>query len=768
MKRNLFKRVMALMLVACLTIALAACSKGGSDSEGKGGDGEAVNPYGDKEFIYAASYLNLDTDSYLGSSQIKNNTLYFEQASYDEKNQSYRQVLCAADLSAGKIETKELGIELTGKYTDSVAEYLSNFCVLDNGDILAISQIWKEDDSSTEYFLYHIGKDGSGGTKTDITETLRLDDVEWSYPSTIFAGKNNEVIISDNQNAVWVLDAEGNLIKKHPLVTDDRWIEGMSMVDGALVYSMWGDDGPILKSMDIESGQVKDIGKMEGPGLDNIKGFIGGENGKLCIETYDGIIEYDMASGTTEEILNWLDSDIVGNDVNMAFKDGDGYMAIITEYVGNEKYTNEIAILRKTATADLPKKQIITVGVMYSNSNYQKAIARFNRKSDTYRIKVKNYQDEAQDQDYDKAVENFNNDLLSGNAPDVVETAQLNVDLLTSKGLLEDLGKYLDEDPDLSRDDYFEKVLEANTSKEGTLYCIPSTFYIRTLFGRKSVVGDKEGWTAAEAKAVLEANKGKTPVGYMDRSSALSMLLYTSYNDFIDWNEGKCNFDTDEFKDVLQIAALFPKELGDDYYENYDGIGDFRDGDTILSEESIGEITDYQLIKLKLDADDLVAVGYPCTKGNGARLVSNDGFAINAACKDKEAAWSFVRSMISPDFYESNSVWSLPSLKSAFDESAKEDMKREVYTDENGEEKEFAKITYGMDNYTFEVFAATQEEVDAIKELIENSTGTICYDTSIYAIIEEETAAFFEGSKSVDDAAAVIQSRIQMYVDESR
>ena len=42
------------------------------------------------------------------------------------------------------------------------------------------------------------------------------------------------------------------------------------------------------------------------------------------------------------------------------------------------------------------------------------------------------------------------------------------------------------------------------------------------------------------------------------------------------------------------------------------------------------------------------------------------------------------------------------------------------------------------------------------------------YDQELMNIISEESAAFFSGQKSAKDVAAIIQSRVQIYVNENR
>ena len=68
------------------------------------------------------------------------------------------------------------------------------------------------------------------------------------------------------------------------------------------------------------------------------------------------------------------------------------------------------------------------------------------------------------------------------------------------------------------------------------------------------------------------------------------------------------------------------------------------------------------------------------------------------------------------------------------------------------------------------IMAATQEEVDGVKALIvsaEKLPGN-SNDEQLTNIITEESAPFFKGQKTAKDTAAVIQNRIQIYVNENR
>ena len=60
----------------------------------------------------------------------------------------------------------------------------------------------------------------------------------------------------------------------------------------------------------------------------------------------------------------------------------------------------------------------------------------------------------------------------------------------------------------------------------------------------------------------------------------------------------------------------------------------------------------------------------------------------------------------------------------------------------------------------------TQEDVDMLIDYFSSVTRLSRYDQSINDIINEETALFFDGTKSVDETAFIIQSRASIYMSE--
>ena len=111
-----------------------------------------------------------------------------------------------------------------------------------------------------------------------------------------------------------------------------------------------------------------------------------------------------------------------------------------------------------------------------------------------------------------------------------------------------------------------------------------------------------------------------------------------------------------------------------------------------------------------------------------------------------------------------------PILKSALEKQLEKEMTPEYTKDENGNEKEVSKMTWGGamggESYSTEVYAATKEQVDRVREMINTAQNGARMDKDILNIILEEAAGYFSGQKGPDDVASVVQNRVQLYLNE--
>ena len=76
-------------------------------------------------------------------------------------------------------------------------------------------------------------------------------------------------------------------------------------------------------------------------------------------------------------------------------------------------------------------------------------------------------------------------------------------------------------------------------------------------------------------------------------------------------------------------------------------------------------------------------------------------------------------------------------------------------------------MSYG-DEPMIELYAVTQEQYDAVMALIDSTTSFVDYDQNVLSIISDEAAGYFAGSKTVEEASKLIQSRVGLYMQEQK
>ena len=72
------------------------------------------------------------------------------------------------------------------------------------------------------------------------------------------------------------------------------------------------------------------------------------------------------------------------------------------------------------------------------------------------------------------------------------------------------------------------------------------------------------------------------------------------------------------------------------------------------------------------------------------------------------------------------------------------------------------------DGQQVDYYALTQEDADKIKAVVDSATHTVTLDQNVTNMIDEEAAYFFKGEKTVDQTADIIQSRMNVFVNEQK
>jgi ABC-type glycerol-3-phosphate transport system substrate-binding protein len=464
-------------------------------------------------------------------------------------------------------------------------------------------------------------------------------------------------------------------------------------------------------------------------------------------------------------LLNWLDCDINANNLQYFGQMSDGSFWVLNQnYSRSGISSTELIVLHQTTVGELPPRETVVFGTIYMDGNLQEAILKFNKSNQEYRIRVEEYYDQ---DNYENSLIAFNNALTRADGPDLIDISNANFSQLAAGGTFADLNPYFDQNG-LNRSDYLENVLNAY-EVGGKLYGVMTDFGFNVLIGHASKLQGIDSWTIEEmirwAESYPEAKLMNTTGSGIMYSFAYSLL-----DNFIDWESGRVDFTSDEFIRIMEYAATFGESYDDwndpERYGTHEGLAS---GKYLLMEQNIAELNYMQLMDAMFDGEAKY-LGYPAEAGGGITIVPRSSIAINAKSQHKDGAFAFISYLLSDAYQNVNEDiyrWGIPVKKSGVEALIRMQTTPPAWG--NPSNTEDPLTTWGFDDLQVEIYASRNGDyVDAFHDLIARAGGVRQYDSGIANIIQEETQLFFTGQKSAREVAEIIQSRVQVYVNENR
>ena len=437
-------------------------------------------------------------------------------------------------------------------------------------------------------------------------------------------------------------------------------------------------------------------------------------------------------------------------------------------FYDNDDGSAHLARLNLVDATELPETTVLRLACFYLSEEIRRAVLDFNRSNSGVRIEVADYAQYVTEDDYSAGLTKLNVEILSGNVPDLFASDGLPIAQYGARGLLYDMYELIDSDPELSRESFFENILDAFAT-DGKLYTITPSFRIMSLVGNADAVGPETGWTLEEMRSVIESQPEIQYVldASMSRQSMLQQMLTLNLGRYVDWETGECSFDSEDFVELLEFCAALPEGGGS-------GGGTpalVASGKQLLATFRVADFQEYQLYEAMF-VGKLAFKGYPSAEraGNIAEPMYGS-LSISASCKDVDAAWSFVRRLLLEDSYDTDGgdIFGYPLNRAAYAAAEAAAMEKHYTTDpETGEQVEEPVSSWSWDALYVDIYAMTEEEAQALRELIASVKYSMSYDETIMNMIAEESAAFFEGGKNAADTAALIQDRVTTYVNEQR
>ena len=618
------------------------------------------------------------------------------------------------------------------------------------------------DMANEKAYLEILDKSGNTINQIDVSKYAGFEVGEESaYISGTYLTDDDNIILALN-DTVKVVDLEGN--EKANVKLDTFYITGGGVLkDGTPFIAYYQDEATKVSTIDIAGAKLGETYDVSAGFNANAfqKGF---GNYDLILSTNTGEYGYVLKSGETTKLCDYNASDMNVTYLTHTLMLND--QTILLTSMDGETGNSKIELFNKLDPSEIQDKTELTIMTFYAGAGLKDHVIEFNKSHSDIRITIKDYSET------DDAYGKMSADVSSGNLPDLFVVnggvGDMSIEQCVSKGIFEDLMPYIEADPELSESDFVPSVFNA-MKFDGKLYYASSAFSINALIsGDKSLAG-KDGWTFQEMKEFVDSKPEDTRLFESGgKTETLGSLFITSVGDFVDWRNGECSFDSQEFKDLLEMANRGAAETEEEF-DISEYANDLQSGKQLFVN---GYLTAEELCLYdKMFGNNAAYIGYPNKEKQGIYASMDISYAISSTCKDKDAAWEFVRTYLTKEYqgkiYTEGNI-SCPTRQDVFDDYMEALKATKPYTDEFGNEITPLNGTIGFVGLEVEKKPLTDAEVKNFTDLVGRISRVWDYDTSLIDIVNEEAAPYFAGDKTVDEVASTIQNRAKTYIQENR
>ena len=397
---------------------------------------------------------------------------------------------------------------------------------------------------------------------------------------------------------------------------------------------------------------------------------------------------------------------------------------------------------KETATIvpEEPKTEII-LGDIGGASTLQEAVADFNSENNVITITIHDYYE----QNISDGISRLYDDILTGKGPDIISfsTDEMDVEVLREKGAIENLIPYLEKSDVIGEEDIVDSAYHVLTA-DGGLYMLPTNFVLYTLITKEKWCSNKENFTFEEAlRAVREC----------EEDPMISRDLFLQEGAICGGYSGET--EDNRLEQYIKIAEQLPQQA---MFQTNDLL--MREGKIPFTLECIGDMQQY-LYKKSVWGEDAVYTGFPGAEGKGRIFIFDNCFAINSQSAHKEEAWKFVESYFTEEGQKTIAPnWNFSILQDVLDQQLSDSRKQEYYQTSDGKREKLPILTYEIGGTYENVYAAQDEDIQDVREMINNTKVMQRSDLPFIGITQEEALYYFDGEKSIEETAAAIRNKI--------
>ena len=551
-----------------------------------------------------------------------------------------------------------------------------------------------------------------------------------------------------------------------------EWADYMQSVfeyDGNIYvrYSYGNEMTPAVGRIDKELNGIADVEDFQTI-TDSVLNPVGNsDDGFVIFSDDNGLLKWTPGN-RTGYFLDFINSDIPSDHLNnfVSVSDTDTFYA--TYYDNAENLY--VAFCDHVKPEDVEDCNVITLAYHTLNKELCSLICDFNASHDDVRIVGLRYNREGMDySNYDSYIYK---DVEDGKPVDIMYISSGSSSYyrtLASEGKLADILDLMEKDPGMDTEDLVPGIVEAAKIGDGMYQVVPS-YYLSTLIGNSEFFGETSDWTVDDLiEFSLRAENENTMLfqPYLSRRFFVEMMMEMSGYEWIDPDNKTCDFNDPSFYKLVGYAMSLPEYA--DYASEKTMLYN-NDYDTFMREIGYKAATCYDSKISDIINDgystfgcEPVLLGFPSVSGSRPVVRFYDFYAINADSKLIEDAWDFVKVFYSEEYQEKAERYSLPVLKSVFEESVRSSLGYGRYFEEYGFDEDYIPEYYFGGEY-YELPPVSEEQIDAFLEHVYSARNCELNDAALLSLVEDIICENADGGKTPEEVGTLVQAAVQDYL----
>ena len=668
-----------------------------------------------------------------------------------------------------------------GQWHIKQSEWLEAFNKIDMFSIQYVTN-----DNNGNLYIFYGGKDGEDSrtfvAKIEENE-LEIIKIDWqdgrSYkiPNSVTVLDDGDMIIADHRGIERYSLANGNFIRSYEglptsfIVMNHKLYQIGSEQNSVEIYDI--DTGVLDRSIPCENvdSQTKFVvGEDEGFYL---VGDFGVKHLNKDGTMWELVVDGNLTSFSMPSYI-LVQAQVIDNQIFIGFTKNAGGM-ILKKYA----YSKTIPTL--------PTTEIIAY-TLKENATLRQIVAQYQNSHPDIRVTVQvGLEQNSTLTEYD-AIKTLNTELMAGKGPDLILLDGLNADTYLEKGILADLSDWASQNEVLS--ECLENIVSAYQI-EDKLYALPVHFTAPMLWGEEEVIQQVQSIKDL-ADYKIQHSKDNL-ISYKTAEQLIEMFYTASSSDWFDQSSKIDEAQIINFLEAVKVLEKQGQEVDQDAkrsitQEGFQNIGlDMED----LIDVAFG-YADIQFIRPSTMLDLLGgAATNQQRRGGGFAVIDNeivkkeeiniqqvkDEFTIlanqrgsvfeprsilsvNGASSKQDIAMDVIKMALSQATQDIDIGDGFPVNRVSFErwirgESWNQGSGWAISSDREGKQSGMVYIQWGYEA----VLTKFMETCKTLKEPIKA-------DPVLLKIILEESKGYFEGSRTVKEAAKAIKEKTEFYLEE--